>query len=324
MEKLYRCEFCDDATFEKITQLRSHKSHCKLNPKCRTYENTKSWNKGLTKETSEKVRNSSIKLKEGYASGRLVHNWKNKNHSDTTKNKISESQKRYYDQNPDKVPYRLYHGSKQSYPEMIFEKYLKEYSIEGWIYNYQFGRYNFDFAFPEWKLDVEIDGQTHNKEKVKLIDKERDEYTISQGWKVIRFKAADIRDNVYDCINIVLREISYPKLIEIPKEFLNKKTEKLKKEIEKAEQKKNKQEKRSEDKRLKEEARKEQSKKVILKNRITKDYVYIKIINQILSNNKNKYGIIQIIAEELKLSHTSIRRICKRNNIEIFKRKTSI
>ena len=50
------------------------------------------------------------------------------------------------------------------------------------------------------KLDVEIDGATHETEKVKIIDKKRDEWSKEKGWKVIRFSAKEIKNNLNDCI----------------------------------------------------------------------------------------------------------------------------
>ena len=81
-----------------------------------------------------------------------------------------------------------------SYPEKIFKNALEENKIEGWIY---------DFAFPELKLDIEIDGGTHLMEKVKQIDKRRDEFSRSQEWKIIRFTAKEVKENVTKCINEV-------------------------------------------------------------------------------------------------------------------------
>ena len=60
--------------------------------------------------------------------------------------------------------------------------------IQGWIRNYQNSIYEYDFAFPLKKIDVEVDGKTHNLPKVQEIDKRRDEWSKSQGWRIIRLK----------------------------------------------------------------------------------------------------------------------------------------
>jgi len=43
-------------------------------------------------------------------------------HSQETKEKISEIRKAFLKENPDKVPYRLNHSSRESYPEKIFRE----------------------------------------------------------------------------------------------------------------------------------------------------------------------------------------------------------
>jgi very-short-patch-repair endonuclease len=98
------------------------------------------------------------------------------------------------------VPYRINHSSKKSYPEIVFENALLAAGITGWIYNYQHSIYAYDFAWPELKLDVEIDGATHNTEKVKTIDARRDAFSRKNGWTVIRFPAADVKKNVLSCL----------------------------------------------------------------------------------------------------------------------------
>lgn len=136
----------------------------------------------------------------------ILSNKKHKRtHSEETKQKISEARIKYLNDNPDKVPYLINHSSKQSYPEKIFQQALESSGITGWFYNYQFGIYQYDFAFPDLKIDVEIDGSTHNLPKVKRIDERRDQFSKSNGWKVIRFTAKQVKEDVIGCINI-LRE----------------------------------------------------------------------------------------------------------------------
>jgi very-short-patch-repair endonuclease len=121
-------------------------------------------------------------------------------HDEKTKNKISKSRLKYLNEHPDEVPYLMNHSSKMSYPEIIFKDALEKNQIGGWIYNYQFGIYCFDFAFPDLKIDVEIDGETHLTDKVKKIDKRRDKNSVEKGWTVIRFTAKEVKSNVDQCI----------------------------------------------------------------------------------------------------------------------------
>ena len=126
-----------------------------------------------------------------------------KKHSEATKEKISQARIKYLTENPDKVPYLMNHSSKKSYPEQLFENALISSSINGWIYAFRNGIYEYDFAFPELKIDVEIDGGTHRSEKVKKIDERRDAFSKSQGWAVLRFPADKVKKDIISCINIL-------------------------------------------------------------------------------------------------------------------------
>ena len=53
-----------------------------------------------------------------------------------------------------------------SWPETIFKNALDSSGIIGWEYNYRNGIYQYDFAFFNEKIDVEIDGETHQSEKL--------------------------------------------------------------------------------------------------------------------------------------------------------------
>lgn len=172
-DKEHFCKFCN-RKFDKGVQLGGHTTYCHLNPK--------------RLETIEKVRKTSI--------GRTL--------TENSKKKISVARISYLLANPDKAPYIINHSSKKSYPEIIFENALNESNIKGWLYNYQQGLYSYDFAWPEYKIDVEIDGGTHTSAKVILIDERRDLYSKSNGWKVIRFTAKEIKSNVLKCIKKLL------------------------------------------------------------------------------------------------------------------------
>lgn len=112
------------------------------------------------------------------------------------KAKIAASRTKYLQENPDRVPYVLNHSSKRSNPELTFESALKAHAIGGWVSEYRAGIYSYDFAFPDIKLDVEIDGGTHEQEKVKKIDERRDAWSKARGWRVLRITAKSIAEDV--------------------------------------------------------------------------------------------------------------------------------
>jgi very-short-patch-repair endonuclease len=130
-----------------------------------------------------------------------LHGATTKVHSAESRKKISQARIKFLAANPDKVPYRINHSSKESYPEKIFRIGLESSGITGWVTNYQHGIYEYDFAFPDLKLDVEIDGGTHLSEKVKLIDARRDQWSQEQGWTVLRFTAREVKLDLVGCLN---------------------------------------------------------------------------------------------------------------------------
>ena len=157
------------------------------------------WNKGLTEHIDTRVKRNAITIREGYENGTIKRR-KGFKHSKETKKKISDWQLKFLEKNPDQVLYRKFHSSKESYPEKRFRKSLEKAGIQGWIYRYPAGIYEYDFAFPELKLDVEIDGSTHLKPEVKKKDIRRDAWSRSQGWSVARFTAREIKTNLQDVI----------------------------------------------------------------------------------------------------------------------------
>ena len=115
-------------------------------------------------------------------------------HTEETKKKISESRIKYLNENPDMVPYKLNHYSKgRSYAEEYWKVVLDSNNL---VYEeqYQIGKYQLDFAFPELKIDLEIDGDQHYLDK-RIIesDKRRNTYLEELGWTVIRIKWSEYK-----------------------------------------------------------------------------------------------------------------------------------
>jgi len=114
---------------------------------------------------------------------------KGKKHSEETKKKISEHRIKFLRENPDKVPYKLNHYSKgRSYAEEYWKVILDTNNLS-YKEQYQIGPYQLDFAFPNLKIDLEIDGDQHHLDKrVVESDKRRNLYLEDLGWTIIRVK----------------------------------------------------------------------------------------------------------------------------------------
>lgn len=123
----------------------------------------KAWNKGLTKETDERVRKYGETFRKNLESGELKNWWVNRKHTKETKKKISESRRNFLLGNPDKVPYKLNHSSKQSFPEKFFETVFINNGI---IFEKEFyaNGYWLDFCFNK-VFYIEIDGEQHYLDK---------------------------------------------------------------------------------------------------------------------------------------------------------------
>lgn len=163
-EKIHECKYCN-LTFDNGLQLGGHIINCKSDP-----------------EYEEKRRSRSDKLS---------NVGKNRKLSDETKKKISESRKKYLLENPDMVPYKLNHSSKESYPEKYFsELFLKEnIKVERYYY---VSIYELDFCVIDKKIDIEIDGEQHFVDDgIRKSDENRNKYLQNLGWTIIRIRWSD-------------------------------------------------------------------------------------------------------------------------------------
>ena len=154
-----KCKYCNKE-FETKLKIGGHLAWCKENP---SY-------KEKSKISKEKIS--------------IVN--KGKKLSDEQKGKISKARKKYLMENPDMVPYKINHSSKISYPERYFKRILK-----GFISQYRIPEtlYEIDFANPDKKIAIEIDGEQHYSDK-KMIDHDlkRDLVLKSLGWRTIRIR----------------------------------------------------------------------------------------------------------------------------------------
>lgn len=184
------CQYCNKSC-KSMNSLRNHERLCKMNPNRHEspfvqYNKTKGnvWNKGLSKETDERLAKTSKTLKAAYSSGQYVSYNKGTIMSDEQKLKISKSRKKYLEDHPDRVPYLLNHSSKISYPEQYFIELFDLENID-LQYHKQIGLYQLDFYNEDKKLYLEIDGEQHYQEKSMERDEKRTHNLSSKGWELI-------------------------------------------------------------------------------------------------------------------------------------------
>jgi very-short-patch-repair endonuclease/transposase-like protein len=190
MDKKYKCEICPKS-YHTPSRLKLHieNSHstfvCDICNKSFIGKMSLSGHKSSCGKSIEERKATKEKI------GKI---WLGKNHSLESRKKISEGRIKFLMENPDQVPYRLYHKSKgMNFPEKHFADHLREVGIHDWKYDFRVSIYTLDFAFEHKMIDLEIDGSTHELEKVKIKDKRRTSYLESLGWKVYRIKVKDLK-----------------------------------------------------------------------------------------------------------------------------------
>ena len=175
----WTCKYCG-LVFEVRAELDSHRRS--LHP----IQPGSSWNKGLTKETDDRVRQYAETNKRRIESGEIIPHMRGKHRSEETKKKLSLAMKNYLKEHPDKVPYLLNHSSKESYPEQFFRNAFTNEQYPKFEQNKYIEGHFLDFAFEQYKVYVEIDGEQHFVQpKIVEHDKIRTETLNATEWKCI-------------------------------------------------------------------------------------------------------------------------------------------
>ena len=91
-----------------------------------------------------------------------------------------------------------------SYPEEIFwDAYqkLKPKSLTGLVTQHWVGRYRLDFAIPNKRIGIEIDGhEFHSSKKQFVDDRQRQRNLEQKGWRITRFAAVEVSDDPEGCV----------------------------------------------------------------------------------------------------------------------------
>jgi very-short-patch-repair endonuclease len=66
---------------------------------------------------------------------------------------------------------------------------------------FQAGRFFLDFAFPDSRVCVELDGHDYHKTKEqRTSDAQRQRWLEMNNWRVIRFTGTEVHKNVWSCV----------------------------------------------------------------------------------------------------------------------------
>lgn len=168
-----------------------------------------SWNKGLTKDVNEKVKQSGETFSNKIKNGELVHNWVGKKHKEESKKLISQKQIIAHREGRAWNIGMSRWNNEPSYPEKFFMQVIEnEFNDKNYVREFPIGRYSIDFAWVEKKLAIEIDGAQHEKETYKERDNRKDIYLNNNGWKVLRIKWINMFHNTKEYIEIAKQFIS--------------------------------------------------------------------------------------------------------------------
>ena len=175
----------DDGTYECLICHKICTSRRSIGHHLPFHFGRKSWNDGLTKESSQSIRKGMKKRKETLQRAPVLGRW----HSPETKDKIRAARLRYLQNNPDKVPYLMNHSSKgSSYPELYWKELIEKEELP-LKYHKQVGLYELDFYNEEKLIDLEIDGNQHYTDKrIVASDLRRTQYLQDLGWTVLRVR----------------------------------------------------------------------------------------------------------------------------------------
>ena len=172
-----------------------HDNHVKNGEDGRTF----AWNKGLTKETDERVARNAKHVSEGFRKrideGYVNPTWTDEYWTKERRKEKSELKKKLYQEHPEKHPNRKLAGNrkKMTYPEKVVFDWLIEHKIE-FEHQYlfksnQFTRY-VDFYIPEKNLFIEVDGRYWHIKNLQN-DLNKDEDAKQHGFITERISASE-------------------------------------------------------------------------------------------------------------------------------------
>lgn len=139
----------------------------------------RNWAKGLTAKTDERLAKRLVHYNENEAKGLHLNKPKTCfSVSAEVREKISKKQKENYS---GKSRYATAREGRKSYAEQYFNTIFTDCER-----NYHVDRYFLDYAWPEKKTYIEVDGEQHYTEEGLEHDKERTIILENLGWKCLK------------------------------------------------------------------------------------------------------------------------------------------
>lgn len=163
------CQYCNNVLYTTTGGIKGHERQCSKNPNRKLPDLSKCKSEEFRRQASER-------MKERHKLGLAATFQSRKN---------------------------MFH----SYPEKWLISVLKNdfNQIENIDYETErpFHKFFLDFAWPEKRLCIEIDGELHRYERQQKNDKEKDRLLKENGWKELRLKWGYISSNKIEAIKLI-------------------------------------------------------------------------------------------------------------------------
>lgn len=194
---LYKCPLCGkEYPKAGITShmFRTHTERGKLHNPFISLKDKPIWNKGLTKETDERLKRTSETHKANLKAGKIIPSQLGKPISPEHKQKISKAMKLAHKEGRAWNIGMSRWNNKPSYPETFFMRAISnEFEDKNYVREFNVGIYAIDFAWISKKLAIEIDGQQHHRfEDYKQRDIRKDKCLTENGWTILRIAWIDM------------------------------------------------------------------------------------------------------------------------------------
>lgn len=194
---MINCKYCN----KEISPLgKIHEKFCIENPNRQSRSGSNNPNygkKGTNQYANGVIMSDETKAKISFYAKQQVP-------SDEKKKKISESMKKAH------IEGRAWNigmsrwNNKKSYPEDFFTKVIEnEFEDKNYINEFPLSKYSLDFAWPEKKKAIEIDGEQHQRfQEYRERDERKDLYAKEHGWEILRISWKEMFNNTKHHIEI--------------------------------------------------------------------------------------------------------------------------
>ena len=191
MEELY-CKFCNKICIN-LNSLRNHERLCPKNPN-RNHKWVKGrtgWSKGKTAENDPRIRMQVETYKSRMKDGSIKPSHLGKHLSKEHREALSEALKKAHAEGRAHNIGESRWKNEHSFPEKWLIRVLKnEFGLEenrDYRTELPFHRFSLDFAWPERKICIEVDGEQHNTDHCQIIrDLEKDRLLLEENWSELR------------------------------------------------------------------------------------------------------------------------------------------